>query len=119
MKRLLLFIAMTMTCTGQVPLTSAEIPRVWDDAAMSKLDLPLATPGATPKYPPANYYYSIPELVIYKSYPSRPPAGMSEEQYTEWLGKQEPEIAFHPESLRTREDWIRAGEVVFYAPMSL
>jgi hypothetical protein len=103
-----------VACSGQT-----VIPKVWDDAAMSRLDLPLATPAATPRYPPAAYYYSIPELVIYKSYPSRPPAGMTEDQYLDWIRKQEPEIAFHPERLRTQEDWIRAGELVFYAPMSL
>ena len=93
-----------------------EIPRVWDDTAMSRLDLTLATPSATPRYPSASYYYSIPELVIYKSYSSRPPGGMPEEQYLEWIGKQEPEIAFLPDRLHTQEDWIRAGELVFYAP---
>ena len=85
---------------------------------MGKIDLPLATSFVTPRYPSASYYYSIPELVIYKSYPSRPPSGMSEGQYLDWVGKQEPEIAFHSERLRTQQDWIRAGELVFYAPMS-
>ncbi len=86
---------------------------------MSQLDLPLATPGVTPRYPSAAYYYSIPELVIYKSYPSRPPTGMTDEQYLDWLRKQEPEIAFDPARLRTQQDWIKAGEIVFYAPTSL
>jgi hypothetical protein len=86
---------------------------------MSRLDLPLATPAATPRYPSADYYYSIPEVVIYKSYASRPPAGMTEKEYLDWLRNQEPQIAFNPENLRTEEDWIKAGELVFYAPMSL
>lgn len=107
-----------VACFGQVPLQTA-IPRVWDDAAMSRLDLPLATPTATPRYPSGSYYYSIPELVIYKSYPSRPPSGMTEEQYLDWLRKQEPELAFDPGRLHTQEEWIKAGEIVFYAPMSL
>jgi len=83
--RLLLLVLTAVTCFGQVAGAKPAIPRVWDDAAMSQLDLPLATPGATPRYPSASYYYSIPELVIYKSYPSRPPSGMTEEQYLDWL----------------------------------
>ena len=86
---------------------------------MSRLDLPLATPGTTPRYPSASYYYGIRELVIYKPYPSCPLSGMAEERYLDWLRKQEPEIAFDPERLHTQEDWIKAGEIVFYEPMSL
>ncbi len=36
----------------------------------------------------------------------------------EWLKKQQPEIAFDPSELKTREDWIKAGEVVFNTPTS-
>jgi hypothetical protein len=55
--------------------------------------------------------------IIYKTYPvyrpSREPAG-----YMDWLKQQEPEIAFDLSRLRTREDWVKAGEVVFNAPTS-
>lgn len=119
MRQVLLLVTISAVAFAQVAVTKPAIPRVWDDAAMSKLDLPLATPGVTPRYPPASYYYSIPELVIYKSYPSRPPAGMTKERYLEWLREQQPEIAFDPGQLHTQEDWIKAGEIVFYAPMSL
>lgn len=119
MTRFFWLAATAIACLGQAPRRKPDIPRVWDDAAMSQLDSPLASPGATPHYPPASYYHRIPELVIYKSYPSRPPSAMTEEQYLDWLPKQEPEIAFDPERLRTQEDWIKAGELVFDAPMSL
>ena len=55
--------------------------------------------------------------MFYKSYPvyhpDREPAG-----YMEWLRKQEPAIAFDPSTLKTREDWVKAGEMVFNAPTS-
>ncbi|HWC99056.1 MAG TPA: di-heme oxidoredictase family protein [Candidatus Sulfopaludibacter sp.] len=112
MKSLLPLLLLTSCCLGQT------IPRVWDADALRELELPLATRSATPVYPSASYYYSVPELVIYKSYPSQRPAGMSEEQYMQWLAAREPETAFDAAQLHTQEDWIRAGERVFYAPMS-
>src|SRR5262245_5361206 len=36
----------------------------------------------------------------------------------EWLKTQDPEVAFAPGKLKTREDWLRAGELVFNAPTS-
>src|SRR6266404_1822401 len=58
-----------------------------------------------------------PVRIIYKTYPvyhpSREPAG-----YMDWLKQQKPEIAFELSRLRTREDWVKAGEVVFNAPKS-
>ena len=46
--------------------------------------------------------------------PEREPAG-----YMDWLKQQEPEIAFDPATLRTEEDWSRAGVLVFDAPTDL
>ncbi len=43
----------------------------------------------------------------------REPAG-----YKEWLKTREPEIAFDASKLKTREDWIAAGDLVFNAPTS-
>ncbi len=64
----------------------------------------------------ADYYYRIPVRPIYKSYPvyapGREPAG-----YEEWLKRQEPETVFEVSKLKTEADWIKAGEVVFDAPI--
>ena len=69
---------------------SVHVPRVWDDADMADVELPLADPMATPKHITAEYYYRIPVRPIYKSYPvyalGREPQG-----YQEWLNQQEPE----------------------------
>jgi hypothetical protein len=52
---------------------------------------------------------------IYRGYPvylpEREPSG-----YIETLRQKEPELVFDPAKLRTQEDWIRAGAIVFRAP---
>ena len=94
-----------------------QIPKTWTDSAVTALELPLANPKYSPVHISEKTYYRIPERIIYKSYPvyhpSREPAG-----YMEWLKKQQPEIAFNPSKLKTREDWTKTGEVVFNAPTS-
>jgi hypothetical protein len=91
-----------------------EIPRTWD--RMDDFELPLADRSVKRVHISADYYYSLRERVIYKSYPvyapGREPAG-----YHEGLERTEPEIAFDATSLRTDEDWIRAGALVFDAPI--
>jgi hypothetical protein len=103
---------------GQTVVRPA-IPKTWDDNAMASLEVPLAEVSASPKFPPADYYYRIPVRPIYKSYPvyvpGREPAG-----YIDWLKQQEPVIVWdnagHTPSLKTEADWIEAGEIVFDAP---
>jgi hypothetical protein len=55
--------------------------------------------------------------VLYKTYavyhPQREPEG-----YQDWLKQQEPQIAFDATAYKTEADWIRAGEIVFNAPVS-
>jgi hypothetical protein len=53
--------AVTMPGYGQVP-------KMWDDDAMATLEVPLAEASASPRFPPADYYYRIPVGPIYKSY---------------------------------------------------
>jgi cytochrome c551/c552 len=91
-----------------------DIPRTWDSLALADYELPLATAKATPKNISPEYYYRLPERVIYKSYPIYAP-GFEPEGYMEWLKKQEPEVAFDPTKLKTEADWIKAGELVFEA----
>jgi hypothetical protein len=109
---------------------ASEIPRTWDDAAMATLEVPLANPIGSPKHVPASYYYKIPVRPIYKSYPLYAP-GHEPPGYMDWLNQQEPKVIWgvdpktgvtHAPPLKTEEDWIKAGEMVFdsphlYAPM--
>lgn len=114
--RLWAVLVMAGACHGQDQPFKPAIPKVWDERALRELELPLANAKATPQYPSADYYYSIPEVVVYKSYSSNPPQGMNEDDYLAWLRQQDPELAFDPAQLRTKEDWVRAGERVFHAP---
>jgi hypothetical protein len=107
---------------GSVPQGGApdsprrQIPKVWDDELMAGLEVPLAVPSASPKHVPADFYYRIPVRPIYKSYhvyhPSQEPPG-----YLDMLRAQEPLVLWDDKgrspTLRTDQDWIRAGELVF------
>lgn len=94
---------------------SPEIPKVWDEAALTSMELPLAKPSASPKHASPDYYYRIPVRPIYKSYPIYAP-GKEPDGYWEWLNRQEPEVAFDPSRLKTQADWIKAGAIVFKTP---
>src|SRR5512138_1760279 len=98
------------------PTFSPTIPRVWDDEELAGLEVPLAEAAASPTHISADYYYRIPVRPIYKSYPVYAP-GQEPPGYQEWLKQQEPEMAFDTAKLKTAADWIRAGEVVFDAPV--
>jgi hypothetical protein len=93
------------------------IPEMWNDQAMASLEIPLADPAGSPVHVSADYYYSIPVRPIFKSYPVYAP-GKEPAGYEDWLKQQEPETAFDASQLKTEADWIRAGEVVFEAPIS-
>jgi hypothetical protein len=94
-----------------------KIPKTWKTSDVEALEVPMANPKYSPIHISEVAYYRIPMRIIYKTYPvyhpSREPAG-----YMDWLKQQEPEIAFDLSRLRTREDWVKAGEVVFNAPTS-
>ena len=95
---------------------SPTIPRIWSDQAIRSLEIPLADAAASAKHISADYYYRIPVRPIYKSYPiyhpDREPRG-----YLDQLKQQEPEIIFDASKLATQADRIKAGEIVFEAPV--
>ena len=93
-----------------------EIPKTWVDAEMEELEVPLADAAYSPKHVSAEYYYKIPVRPIYKSYPVYAP-GKEPPGYLDWLKQQEPEIVFDATKLKTEADWIKAGEIVFDAPL--
>jgi hypothetical protein len=98
------------------------IPKTWDDAAMANLEIPLANPATSPKYPRAEYYYHISVRPIYKSYPIYAP-NHEPPGYLDWLKQQEPIIVWdengHAPSLKSEAEWIKAGEIVFESPVAL
>jgi hypothetical protein len=112
--------------TASSPLPPKVIPKTWDDEALRRLEVPLADAKASARHITADYYYRIPIRRIYRSYPLYSP-GHEPAGYMEWLRDREPEVIWdydtnrtplHSPPLRTREDWIRAGEIVFDAPIA-
>jgi hypothetical protein len=123
MKRLLFAIA--LACCGLATVISGApqgapslpaIPRTWDDGALRSTEVPLASPEASPQYIASDYYYRIPVRPIFRSYPvyrpDREPSG-----YLARLEEQEPQIVFDAQQLKTEQDWIAAGQIVFAAPI--
>src|SRR5688572_5282025 len=106
---------------GQAPKNQSSfapvIPKTWDDKALARLDVPLAEAAASPVPVSADYYYRMPVRPVYKSYPVYTP-GKEPPGYFERLKQQDPEIVFDPGKLETEADWIRAGELVFDAPIA-
>src|SRR5262245_55839212 len=95
---------------------TAAIPKTWDDDAVARMEVPLANPAYSPVHGSADVYYRLPVRPVYKSYPIYPP-GREPAGYIEWLQQQEPELTFDASTLKTESDWIRAGELVFDAPI--
>jgi hypothetical protein len=93
-----------------------DFPKVWDDEAMREVELPLAARIPVHRIP-SEFYYRIPVRPNVKTYPIYVPE-KEPKGYWEWLQNQEPQPAFDPSSLHTKEEWIKAGELVFEAPLS-
>src|SRR5215510_12875096 len=101
---------------GKQKSFTPAVPKTWDTEAMKSLEVPVATRTASPKHITSDYYYRIPVRPIYRSYPiyhpDHEPPG-----YFNSLTQKEPEIVFDSSKLNSEEDWIRAGEIVFDAPV--
>jgi hypothetical protein len=94
------------------------VAKVWDEQALAGWHVPLADRGHEPDPLTAEQFYRLPELKIYKSYsvyaPGREPAG-----YMEKLRRAAPELAFNASRIRSDADWLRAGQLVFEAPVAI
>ena len=98
--------------------TDSRVPRVWDEHALSEMELPLVSLGGARKtHVSAEYYYRIQVRPVYKTYPVYVP-GREPPGYKDWLRQQKPEIVFDPASLNTPADWIEAGKLVFHSPIA-
>jgi hypothetical protein len=109
---------------GQAPKSSATysptIPKTWDEEALASLEVPLADPGHSAKHISAEDYYRLPVRPIYKSYPKYDP-DHEPRGYGDWLRLKDPIVLWddgsHRPQLETEADWIKAGELVFDAPV--
>jgi len=97
-----------------------DIPRTWDEKAIGSLEVPLADSSYSPKHILARDYYSIPVRPIFTSYPKYHP-DKEPRAYREKLRTREPVILWddgaHRPKLETEDDWVKAGELVFNAPV--
>ncbi|MEP7352209.1 MAG: di-heme oxidoredictase family protein [Acidobacteriota bacterium] len=89
-----------------------DISRVWNDKDVETLEMPLAQRDRSPRHMSEAEYYKLKPRVIYRSYPAYV-TGKEPPGYLESLTQKEPEVAFDPSKLHTKEDWIRAGKIVF------
>ena len=91
--------------------SKAEIPKVWDDAALADWPMPVAGLNVPPAHISSQEYYSLP-VDNFRTYPvyfsGREPDG-----YWESLQRLGPKPLIEPEKLKTEVDWIEAGRRVF------
>lgn len=112
-------VVLTLLWLGALGATAPftpRVPRTWDDEAIRTLEVPLADSAASPRHVSSDYYYRMAVRPVYRTYPiyypGREPAG-----YLDSLRGQEPETLFDAGRLRTKNDWVRAGRLVFEAPI--
>ena len=108
-------IGLFFTLTAAEQTFRADIPKAWDEKELADMELPLPLPAPKPVHVSEAYYYSIPELTIFKTYPRVPRE--EEPKHLEWLNQQEPIVAFDPAQLKTEDEWVKAGELVFNAAL--
>jgi hypothetical protein len=116
----LILAALTLPAISQVHGNGSKppfrIPRTWNDQDVQSLEVPLADQSASTEHVSAQYYYQIPVRPIYQSYPVYHPQ-KEPQGYLERLKTLAPEVIFDSSKLKTEGDWIRAGEIVFDAPI--
>ena len=103
----------TIACLYVVTPAQSPIqpPRIWDDRQLADWATPIAALNLRPAHYSASQYYSVP-ADNFQTYPvyhpdSEPPG------YWEGLQKQKPQPLVDVTKIRTREDWIAAGERAF------
>jgi hypothetical protein len=105
--RLLIF-ACSAAVFAQPP---TPVPRIWDDAALSDWATPVAGLNVRPAHYSSAEYYSVPGDNL-RTYPLYPP-GSEPPGYWDELKKKKPEPLVDVSKIRTRDDWIAAGERAF------
>lgn len=92
-----------------------DVPKTWDIKEIKSFHLPPPDTTVEVVYAPEGYYNSLEEHVIYKTFPYYVKE-FQPEGYIDSLRNLEPEIVFDFSKIKTREDWIKAGEAVFQWP---
>lgn len=93
------------------------IPKTWDMEAIKKFHLPPPDSSVTVTYAPEEYYDALPDHVLYKTFPMYI-REFEKPGYLDSLRNLRPEITFDVNALKTQDDWIKAGELVFNWPVA-
>jgi hypothetical protein len=97
---------------GSVVIRSqARVPKIWDDAALADWATPIAALGLRPGHYTSAEYYKVPADNL-RTYPVYVP-GKEPARYWDWLQKQKPQPLVDASTIRTKDDWIRAGKRAF------
>ena len=119
MKKLFLLIVGILVIIPAISFltTFNGIPRTWDMEAIKKFHL--GPPDSTVKvsYASEEYYNALPDHVISKTFPMYI-REFEKPGYIDSLRNLEEEITFDVKTLKTPEDWIKAGELVFNWPVA-
>jgi hypothetical protein len=110
-------VALLATVTPPRSRQHRAIPRTWDDSAIRTVQLPLADARYSPVPITSDFYYRMPVRPVYQSYPIYAP-GREPPGYLDSLRKVPPRIVFDSAQLRTEDDWVHAGALVFEAPIA-
>jgi mono/diheme cytochrome c family protein len=87
------------------------VPRIWDAKQLADWATPLAGLNAPPSFYSEEEYYAAP-IDNLRTYPLYHPR-FEPANYRQSLLERGPQPLIEPEKLRTRDDWIKAGQRVF------
>jgi hypothetical protein len=118
MKQLIIALGICITVAVMFAFVQHRVvPETWDMNAIKRFHLPPPDTTVKVTYAPKAYYDSLPEHIIYNTYPVYY-REFEKPGYLDSLRGLKPEIAFDPSQLKTKEDWIKAGELVFNWPVA-
>lgn len=115
---LALFTCILFILGFQLKPDTFQIPKTWDISEIKKFLLPTAD-GSTVVTPISEeYYYKLPEMKVYRSYPVRLLDIEANRRYIDSIKLLNP-VDYFQEEPKNEGDLIRLGEEVFSAPLIL
>ena len=117
MKKFILYLsgALALISSACYLWNANGIPVTWDLDAIKNFHLHPPDSTVKVEYASEKYYNSLAEHVIVKTFPYYV-RDAENPGYLDSLRTLEPEVVFDPAKLKTQEDWIKAGEIVFNWP---
>jgi hypothetical protein len=100
---------------GRATNPRLNVSPIWDDRELRAITLPPAVSEGRILYLPADAYYRLRPLTIYKSYPVYD-IGREPKHYFEWLRRQAPKVLLDGAKALKPAEWSQVGRMVFEAP---